>query len=495
MKRILPSCLLLLLIPFLMNGQPVKGIIYADTAGIMVVKVWGTHTERGYALGYLTGDRITDVIQNYLKPQFGPFYTSARNIILAGNDLTIPSEYVDEATAIINGMNAAGTNTGNLDWTDVIVGNTFLDLSNLLSKKMGMNCSVLMSWNDATVGTDLNGKSVATRHLDWEYSQVLNRNNIIVVHFPTEPGQSKWLLVGFSGMISVLSGFNPDFSAFQNMMDDFTGAAQHDKHYMPIWFALRRALEASDYNNDGKRDVQDVRSSLADFPIGYADGYIVSSLARSAPVDSLVAMVAEITPATPTLTFRSSSYPDSIPGDNLYTANYQIARNNMMHFCTRYNGIRSNIGDGTLIGTDTSWNLMKTWSHLPTNTQFMEYAPEMNFFRMSIYRNGKPAYQNTPVYFSLLDLFGDPTTGISEPEQAVRVAVSPNPATDILRISTNLTSDARVDILDESGRVVMGADYHYLAPGLSLVLNIPRGFYIVRVSGKQGVGYARIVKM
>ena len=313
MKNSLAVIVMLFVLCLSGSAQPVNGLIYADTAGLMVVKVWGTHQQRGYALGYLTGDRITDMIQNYIKPSFGPYYTLARNTIIQGNDLTIAPEYNTEAQAVIDGMNAAGTNTGNLDKTDVLVGNTFLDISNLLMLNLGMNCSALMSWNDATAGTDLNGTSVVTRHLDWTVSTVLNRNHVVIVHFPSDPGESRWLLVGFSGMMSVLSGFNPDFGAFQNMMDDYAGAGLHNQHYTPIWFALRKALEATDYNSDGHRDVQDVRSSLQDCASGFPDGFLVSALAKSDPVDSLVALVAELATTNPKHTFRSSAYPDSIP--------------------------------------------------------------------------------------------------------------------------------------------------------------------------------------
>jgi hypothetical protein len=459
----------------------------------MVVKVWGTHQERGYALGYLTGDRITDVIVNYVKPEFGIFYSTARNIITQGNDLTVPQEYLDEAQAVVDGMNAAGTNTSNLDRTDVLVGNSFLDVTNLLFMQSGMNCSALMSWNDATTGTDLDGKSVITRHLDWEYSTVLNRNHIITVHFPTEPGEGKWLLVGFSGMMSVLSGFNPDFSAFQNMMDDYTGLGQHGKHYMPIWMALRKALEAADYNGDGQRNVMDVKSALNDCTNGFADGFLVSSLARSNPADSLVAMVAELAPTAPKHTYRSSAYPDSIPGDNLYTANYQIARNNMMHFCSRYNGIRNHIGDGTDIGLDTSWNLMRDYSHLSTNTQFMQYAPELDYFRISVYRNGKPAYQNEPVFFSLLDLFYDPTTGLSENKGLNSLFISPNPVEESLKVRSAEPCFS-LSITDLTGVEIYSGNLHGQQDFSVNMTSFRPGIYFLSVETREGRVVRKIIR-
>lgn len=485
MKKMFLTTFLISLFPVLLSAQSVNGIIYSDTAGILVVKIWGTHQERGYALGYLTGDRITDVILNYVKPEFGPFYTLARNTILQGNDLSIPTDYNDEAQAIIDGMDAAGFNTGNLDKTDILVGNTFLDITNLLSLNMGMNCSALMSWNDATAGTDLNGTSVVTRHLDWEYSTVLNRNHIVTVHFPSEAGEHKWLLTGFSGMMSVLSGFNPDFSAFQNMMDDYPTPGLHNKQYMPIWFALRKALEAEDYNGDGNRDVMDVRSALQDCPNGFADGFIISALARSHPVDSLVALVAELAATNPTHTFRSSSYPDSIPGDNLYTANYQIARNNLMHFCSRYNGIRNHIGNGTMISTDTSWNLMRDWSHLPNNIQFMQYAPEVDLFRLSVRTGTSLPYQIEPVTFSINDLFDNPATGTGDVKTSPVVVCSFNRQSGTIEIRANDQLQS-AQVFDLTGRTAAMVSPDNTRQLFIPVTDWPTGIYLVRLTTSAG---------
>ncbi|MBM3405532.1 MAG: hypothetical protein FJY10_11680 [Bacteroidetes bacterium] len=187
------------------------------------------------------------------------------------------------------------------DQTDALLGNAYLDVANLLFKSLGPRCSSLMSWNDATAGTDLDGKSVIARHMDWETNPILYNNNMIIVNFPAEAGEEKWLLVGYAGMMSALSGVNQDFGAFQHQMDDNSSSGLHNKQYLPIWYALRQALEAEDYNGDGNRNVLDVRSALEDCSNGFADGYIISALANSNPVDSLVALVAELAPTNPTI--------------------------------------------------------------------------------------------------------------------------------------------------------------------------------------------------
>lgn len=317
-------------------SQSVNGIIVSDSANIKLVKVWGTHYERGYAYGSLLGDDITDIMLNYLKPSFGIFYGQARNIISNTNDLKFDSIYVTEADALIDGMNNAGTNTANFDYIDILLANSFLDLANLLGSKFGQGCSSLMNWGDATSNTSLAGKSVISRHLDWNTDSYLTSNQVICVHIPSETDEQPWLSIGFSGQISVLSGVNKDFGAFQHMMSDFSGTCQHGQQYEPIWFTLRKALEKKDFNNDGNHNVQDVKDAILPNINGYAEGYIISALARSTELsDSLIAVVAELSPQYPMITFRNNNYADSIPGDNLYTANNQIARNDAMNFCYR----------------------------------------------------------------------------------------------------------------------------------------------------------------
>ncbi|MCX6249848.1 MAG: T9SS type A sorting domain-containing protein [Bacteroidetes bacterium] len=483
----------LLLNSLMAEAQPVHGLIYKDTLGVQVVKIWGTHQERGYALGYLTGAKITDIIINYIKPQFGSYYTLARTTVIQGNDITIPQTYKDEAQAMIDGMNASGTNTTSLDQTDILVSNSFLDIQNVFYLKNGPGCSGLMSWNTATLGTDLDGKSVISRHLDWTISSVLYNNNVIIVHFPFESNESKWLLIGFSGMMGALSGLNPDFGAFQHQMVDVTNAGIHNMHYLPIWLAIRNGLERQDYNGDGLRNVQDIHSSLNDCSNGFAAGFIVTSLARTSPTDSLVAMVAELAPVSPTRTFRYNDYPDSIPDDNLYASNYEIKRNNARHYDVRYLSIVNHIGNGTNIGLDTNWNLMKNYSIQTTNLQFMEYSPEMNVLRLSVYRDNQPAYMNDPVVFTLSELFDDPGVGINEKTRDKAIIIYPDPAEESISIAGIFKGNYEIEIFNVNGRMVKSS--HAEFPDMRInVSSLPPGFYMARLTGNDFVYTGRFLK-
>ncbi|MDD4644787.1 MAG: T9SS type A sorting domain-containing protein [Bacteroidales bacterium] len=433
MKKII---LLSIVLAFTLNlKSQVNGVIIADTSNIQVVKVWGTHYERGYAYGYLLGTGITQVFNNYLKPMYGIYYSVARSLVTEEKDLKFDSIFKVEARAVIDGMNAAGTNTKWMDYVDLLISNSFLDIARILYSPLDMGCSSLISWGDATTGTDLAGKSVISRHLDWTVSSSLTNNQVIYINFPSEKDEQPWAGIGFSGIFGVLSGFNQNMGVFQHQMDDFSGNSSHGKKYEPIWISLRKSIEKLDYNSDGKNKAGDVRSALMDNLNGYASGYIISAMAKSTEVaDSLVAMIAEVAPTNPYLIFRSNRYEDKIPGDNLYTANNQIARNDAHNYCERYNNVAGEMGDGTGIGLTENRELMREHSRLIHNLQFMQYAPELDLFSLSVYKESKPAYLHEPVVFSIRELLSA-YNGIDEPGRSDQtISLYPNPVADILTI-------------------------------------------------------------
>ncbi len=452
--------ILLMAFVFITNtniAQSVNGSLYADTNNLYIIKVQGTHYERGFAQGELLGSKITDIFQNYVKPQFGTTatYNQVKGIVAAGNLFSIDSLFIVEAKALIDGMNSVNTNTSSLDYADILLANCILDIKSIMQAKAGLECSSLMSWGTATAAdAALGGKSVITRHLDWTVKSVLIRNQVMVIHVPSETNEQPWAEVGFAGMISVLSGFNANIGTFQHMMSDDNSHGVMSGNYEPIWFTLRKAIEQADPNQDGANNVNDIKYFIDKQTQGYADGYIISALARSTEMqDSLIAMVAEIAAAAPYITYRSTSFADSIPSDNLYTANNQMARNNSMNFCSRYNGVRNNIGGGLNMGLTANRNLMADYSHLSSNYQFMTFAPEVDLFRISI-RETSPAYQSPYVDLSISGMFQE-NLYINPPKNTNNtLVISPNPAKEI--ISFNIEgNNASYKIFDISGREVM----------------------------------------
>ena len=442
MKNFIITLIILVLICKFSYNQNVNGIIVSDSNNLTIVKLWGTHEERGFAYGYLLGDKITDIVNGYILPVFGNRIDEARDIIIKGEDLIIDSIYFEESKALIAGMDSAGTNTAGIDYIDGMVYNSFLDLIKLLGIFADtLGCSSLMDWGDATAGTDLDGKSVISRHLDWSpYNAIIN-NQVLAIHLPSAVDEQPWIMIGFAGQMSVLSGLNSQVSVFQHMMSDFYGSTNHNMGYEPIWLTLRKAIEKKDFNSDGVNNTQDVRDAIAQNVNGFADGYIVAALApSSAGADSLTALVAELAPQSPYLTFRSNSYPDNIPGDNLYAANYEIKRNNHQHYCSRYNSVITAIGEGINIGSLENWNILRDHSNSYTsNLQFMQVIPELGILNLSVHHDGIPAYQHEPVSYDLYELFS-PVSAIDQLENnlsLLKIKLIPNPAQSFLIIQAD----------------------------------------------------------
>jgi len=477
----------------------INGVLISDSNNIRIIKVWGTHQERGFAQGSLLGEAITALIRSYLKPQFGSLYPNAREMVTNGSDLSFDPDFVDEAKAIVAGMDSAGTNTEKCDYVDLLVANSLMDISKMMGSPLPVGCSSLISWGLATEGTDLSGHSVISRHMDWPVNLNLINNQVICIHLPSEPDEQPWLGIGYAGVFGVNSGFNQNLGVFSHTMADLNAPSSQGKHFEPMWLCLRKSIEKLDYNSDGRNNVLDVRSALSDHPQGFADGFLISAVAQSSEgQDSLIAMIAEVAPAAPCLTFRSNSLPDSIPGKNLYTANCQIARNQAMHFCSRYNRINAAIGVGNAISSIRNWELMRDYSHQSIDLQFMQFAPESDLFKISVYQKGKAAYLNEPVTYKISELFSAYSSKgghvIAEPT----FSFYPNPVTDKLSIrGFSRTGEAAViAVHDINGRQLVTETRSGNSPEYSISLkSLPSGIYFIKVQEGKRTGSLKVWKL
>ncbi|MBU0765233.1 MAG: T9SS type A sorting domain-containing protein [Bacteroidetes bacterium] len=493
MKKTLLIFSLTILSQTTLKAQPVNGIIYADTANITVVKVWGTHYERGYACGFLLHSGIRALYEGYLVPKFGTYLPVAKSIIQQGVHISIDQKFVDEAQGMLDGITAAGEYLAGVDYLDMLVANSYLDLQGFTSKELGLShgCSSLLSWGGATLNTELYGRSVISRHLDWEPDTAIVNNQVIVVHFPSEPDEQPWLLIGFAGQMSVLSGLNnAGVCAFQNMMSDFYGSPDYYMGYEPIWFSIRKGMETYDFNGDNYNDTYDIRDALAANTNGYADGYIVEALAPSiAGEDSLVAIIAELAAQDPLIVFRGNEYADSIPGDNLYAANYEIKRNDHRHYCSRYYGVIGAIGNGKGIGAEENWAIMRDHSNSSwSNIQFMQVVPEDRILRIAVHDGITAAFLLDSVEFSLDELFDMPTgTGRTNSRNISTVTVFPHPVSDKATIAIhNVNMPAAFTLYDINGRTadeitnIRSDRFEFDRKGL------PSGVYFFRINNSSG---------
>lgn len=491
------------------RAQQVNGIMVLDTNNFHVIKVWGTAQERAYAQGYLIGDIAAQLLNGYMIPGLGNQYQVARDIILNGVDLTIDSVFVQEAMAFEEGYHASTPNPLYGDYVDLLIANSYMDIQYLIFGKDIFNCSSLMNWGDATARTDLDGRSVITSHVDsYPINAFLMASHAIVVNFPSEPNTQPWLYAHLAGGMTPKYGLNQYVGVFSQDMSDYNEPVIHGQGYLPYGYALRKALETFDYNGDQEHNVMDVKAAIDDCSNGFAAAVIISVLAATQPNDSLTAMVCEIAGNAPTHTYRFNSYPDSIPGDNLYTANYQIARNNAMNFCSRYNGIVNNIGNGTMIGVEENWNLMKDYSLQLTNIQAKQYAPEADLLKMAIRTSlGVPAANTEPYVFSLEELFTHPyPTGTVEKDQKVGsgypvVAVCPNPVRYAAKLEYVLTCNEHVELIiyNHLGQLVETLVDGLQSKGRHKVQwdasGLPAGIYFYRLQAGNQLFTGKIIKI
>lgn len=465
-KSILILALVLFYLPI--QGQEIKGELISDENNITVIRVWGTHEDRGYATGYLLAEKIIDLYENFIVPSFGEYLAYAKLIISNPANFTVLQEYKNEAISMIEGIKDAGHEI-DADYIDIILANSFLDIANLgmLNLNLRNGCSSLISWGDATNNSELGGKSVITRHMDWNDMEVIIRNQVMVIHIPEEEDEQPWLLIGFAGQISVLSGINQSgLSVMQHMLADEYSNGSLNKAYEPIWFTLRKIIEKKDFNGDGENNAKDIINGITKNKNGYGDGYIVAGIAPATfGNDSLTAVIAEISPSMPYISIRHNTYEeDAIPGNNLYAANSSISRNDALNFCMRYDSIIENIGDGTSIGVDESWDLMLNHSSTcafggPGNIQFMQYAPENNYLKLSVHLNdGTQACENEAMVFDTAELFTRTEPVIAEEiyheKKAFRVYPNPSSSSIYIDFCDTLKGDKIIEIYSFEGEYI-----------------------------------------
>lgn len=452
---------------FSISYSQVNGEILSDTANLTVYRVWGTHYQRGYAYGYLAKEKIMTVWNDFVVKNYSSYLTIAKALIGDPAHFTLGTKYITEAEGILDGLGAAGGDTTGLTYLDLLMVNFFTDLSGFVPlKSMAIqHCSSMMNWGAATLGTDINGKTVIAHHLDGDVpDSALINNQVMVVHIPSEADEQPWLLTGIAGQIVASQGVNKSgLCAFLNSVNGFN--AQMNKHYEPMTMTLRRALETYDINGDGLANVNDVRFAINTNINGYANGFIVCAAAPStAGNDTLVGVVAELAPTVPYITYRNITDIDSLKGDNLYAANNMIKRNNAQEYCSRYISTRNavnNTFDGINIGSQDNWDIMKTFSTQTSNLQFMQVIPENGTFKISARTVSTPAYDFAPTVFNLNSLFN--LSGINEitAKSDLQVSVYPNPAENILTInSIGSLEKISFDIIDITGRILHSSTFN-----------------------------------
>jgi hypothetical protein len=491
MKKI---CFLLLFLLFALSGysQSVNGNLTIQDDKI-IIKVWGTHYERGYAQGYLLADNIKTVWENYIY--HGVFYGSSylynNAVSTISTQFEIENKYHEEATGLIEGMRDS-LNTIYIDFlnrelnkNDIFLCNALVDYLSLTGRSIkGFGCSSLSGWQQATSQSDLEGNLLITRFLDWQSDSSLKENPILMVQFPSEENEIPWVSIGFPGLFGALSSFNINgVSAFMNMGNINNQDNLENLH--PIWLSVRNAIESIDYNSDGYNNKYDVFDAVSDK--NHSGPFIVQA------TDTTSAIVIEVNNLMGA-EYRTEDDNTQIP-QNLLVATNHFRKLYSPVYCDRYEAISDSLNNNSNISVERSWDIMGSAAGSILNLQAMQYSYFLGLFYWSTATSQNPAYLNQRSVFNINELFSyDVSTyNNSIKKQNLTMKLYPNPVKSTIYFSfeNRNNNPYQITIYNLKGEKIYTTTYlnkknynidlNYIDKKYH---NLKSGFYIVKATTK-----------
>lgn len=464
-----------------------------------VLTVWGTHEERGYAQGYLTGQGGKAVFDDYFVGYFcggsALFYNWLRSAFTA--DYAVDGKYQREAEHSLQGMSDAGVSLYNatlgrdIDTTDILMTNAIVDLSAKAGRN-GFGCSSLSSWGTST-GADaiLAEHLVITRHLDWSKHQTLTDNPLLVVHYPAEADEQPWFSVTYAGLMGALSSVSSSrLAAFLNMGNVDLGSS--GRPYHPILLTLRSGMEMADYDGDGGHSSDDIVAAITDrsraaaviIHVTLDEGASSQPIVMECNNENGVA-VRDVTDNT------------VLPGDNLVGTNHFRVLYSPA-YCPRYDSIVDSLTADPDVSAERSWNIMAgAAGQYGSNIMAIQYLPSEASLGWALDTYTEPAYLQEPTWLDVDELFGY-TVAVTAARPPFQLAQNcPNPFNPLTVISFHLDEGGACRLLvhDLRGRQVRSLRNEWLAAGEHEVLwdgrdgggrAVASGEYLYRLETKLG---------
>ncbi len=415
--------------------------------GKKILKVWGSHYDRGYAHGYLLGEQIREIAVDYFIGAFLLYssvtYNYCRNYF--DEHFLIEDRYFTEAQGMIDGMTDSEVNMyveeidKNLEPEDVLMANSLVDLYNLyfINSSLQFGCSSLSAWGESTIDDpELNGNLVISRNMDWSASDILIDNHLLIVNLPTEENEISWVSFSFAGMIGALSGINSSgTAAFMNMGNVNTTGDTYNLH--PIFLSVRNGLEHYDYNNDGEQDEQDVVIAVTE------KNHLTGSIVHA--VHDPDAVIIETNNSMGSAV-RSAADNTVIPAFNLVATNHFRALYNPT-YCYRYNAFADSLNYSIQQSISRNWNIAAGAGGVPSNLQSMQFVPSTDLIKWFTADHSTPAYQMEPAVFDLVDLLTvDTSAGISVIKEPEILKSGPNPFKNGTMLSFNIKGNVKADL-------------------------------------------------
>ena len=472
-----------------------------------VVRVWGTHAERGYAIGYLLGEQIPTVFDDYfldgLMSGNPAYYAQVRTIY--SMYYTAEAQYVTEFEAVLQGVEDSGASIynellgRNLDVTDVLIVNAVIDLSALTRgfDPSHFGCASITSWAEATQDDPvLGGELVMTRFMDWSSSPSLRNNPVVIVHQPSEENEIDWACFTYPGLLGALSAVDITGRAYMLNMGNYSTLGTGSDSFYSQLLSIRTGVERYDYNEDGEHTLADVVDAV--------DGH------RRAP-GTIVMMVAPPEEEAPLVLESNDMAGISVRrlADNTEVQGTNIAATNHFRslyapvYCSRYSKIVDSLAASPLMTLERSPKLLEGAAAVPHNLMAIRYDTATHTVGFATTTSASDfAYEGPYTNLTMEDLFGEWTDVEGEDVPgtgALQLRSWPNPFNPSTTIAFNAAQQgqAQVRVYDIRGRLVQEVFDGTAHAGENRIAwdatGLPSGVYLARVKMAAGQQTAKLL--
>jgi len=382
----------------------------------LILKVWGTHYERGYAQGYLLADEILEVFQDYYYTMMAfsdPGHYNTLWSYYQEHFVTDP-RYVAELNGMIAGMAASGTSLfhngleRDLSVEDLELANAVVDMSQVREgSPLELGCASLASWGVSTQQDSLlAGAGVVTRLLDWSQNSALIAHPLLIVHYPSEADEIRWAAFSYPGMIGALTAVTQNHSyaslnmGNDNSVNDLTGLN-------PILLSIRSGLERADWNSDGTYDSDDLFDAVT--ASNSLSGTIIQNLAETP--DYFHSSVIETNNVTTIR--RLYNQNGNLPGNHIAATNsFRVITSGTC--CTRYYNIQDSLYTNPNITAKRQWSVISGAAGMENNLMAIQFIPSTGYILWSTATLASPAYSLPGLVLNTDALFVHPVA-VSDP--------------------------------------------------------------------------------
>ncbi|HOH78092.1 MAG TPA: T9SS type A sorting domain-containing protein [Candidatus Cloacimonadota bacterium] len=467
----------------------------------LVLKVWGSHYQRGYAQGYLLNQRIMNVFHGYYYTMFAFGSPTAYDYFWNWYQQHFsfhPRLYL-EAEGLIDGIAASGSSLWhdglqrNLTPEDVMQVNAVVDMIQIRNQlrpesPLELGCASLSSWGISTQQDSLlAGSAVITRFLDWSSNDALIANPLLVVHHPSENDEQKWMSFTFPGLLGALSAINESgTAAFLNMGNDYNNPSPNNLTH--VLFDIRDGLELIDADDDGVNKAEDVYHCLAQGH--HYNGTIIHALDELEGNPN--AMVIE-TSNTNTVLRRFNQY-GNLPGNHLAATNH-FRYGGSTICCERYASIQDSLYANHQISAKRQWRVLSGAAGQTHNLSALQYTPSTGAILWTAATLTDPAWSNSALSLDREELFNFNVSSSDELQGPVSLSLKlwPNPVSRGQKLNIEAANGLhKVEIFNLRGQKVVSYNASGREASLLLDVDVPAsGIYFLRVHDQRGASNTR----